>query len=88
METIFDKILSTNPDELVLTELDIRDFNISTVSQEMVKRVGEIVTLKTGMSHDNYGQYSPSDSGSDSDSDSVGVADLSLTQLIDAYHIP
>ena len=88
VETILDKILSTNPDELVLTQLDIREFNISSVSQEMVKRVGEIVTLKTGMSHNNYDQYSPSDSGSDSDSDSVGVADLSLTQLIDAYHIP
>ena len=91
VEAIFEKILSRNPDELVLTQLDLRELDISSVNQEMVKRVGEIVTLQTGMSddnYDNYGQYSFSDSGSDSDSDSGGVADLSLAQLIDAYHIP
>ena len=91
VETIFSRILSRNPDELLLTQLDLREFNISSVSQEMVERVGEIVTLKTGMSYDNYdncGQYSFSDSGSDSDSDSGGLADLPLAQLIDVYHIP
>ena len=88
VETILDKILSKNPDELVLTHLDLREFDISSVNQEKLERVREIVTLKTGMlddDYDNYGLLSVSDSG---DSDSGGLLDLPLAQFIDIYHIP
>ena len=77
VETIFDTILSKNPEELQLTQLDLREFNISSVSQDKLASVESIVTLTTGMLYDDN-----SDSDSDLDSDSE------LDQLIHEYYIP
>ena len=80
VETIFDKMLSKNPDELLLRELDIREFREFRVSPDVLERVKKIMTLKTGMSYNNYDYhamtYSLSDSDSDSgDSDPAGMMD-------------
>ena len=94
VEAILDRILSQNPEELQLKELDLREIKISSVSQEKLESVGRVVVLTTGMSDYNYyipRLHSPlSESGSDSDSDSSSddLLNLPLDQLIDAYHIP
>ena len=46
VETIFDKILSKHPDELPLTQLDLREFDISSVCQDKLEGVRSIVTLR------------------------------------------
>ena len=70
VETIFDKILSKNPGELPLRELDISEFREFRVSPDILERVKKIVTLKTGMSYNNYDYHPMTYSLSDSDSDS------------------
>ena len=46
VETIFSRILSRNPDELLLTQLDLREFDISSVCQDKLEGVRSIVTLR------------------------------------------
>ena len=47
VETIFDQILSKHEtSELALRQLDLREFEISSVCQEKLKRVRSIVTLR------------------------------------------
>ena len=86
VETIFQLILSQNPDQLPLIELDLREFDISSVSQEKEERVKRIafLTLITGMSYSNHYSNMWDSPSSDSDSDS----DSSLTDFIELYHIP
>ena len=59
VETIFDMILSKNPDELPLKELDLREFDISSVSQEKLESVKKIVSLTTGMSYHMWERIFP-----------------------------